>query len=117
MRRSSTEALRRLDAESRAHAVGDCLPARGIELVRGEDGELDTELVDRHGLDGIGYTPRLDEATAAVDTGAADVAFLLREPRVEAVFATARARPAHAAEEHVLLPQASLGPALPPGLP
>ena len=88
---SLAEALRRLDEESREHAAAIAYRRGGVEVVRGEDDELDTELVDRHGLDGIGYTPRLDEATAAVDTGAADVAFLLREPRVEAVFATARA--------------------------
>ncbi len=42
------------------------------------------------GLDGIEYTPHRDEAVAAVDGGEADVAFLLREPRVEDVFAVAR---------------------------
>lgn len=61
-----------------------------IELVRGDEGVLDAELVDRHGLDGISYTPRLGDAVAAVDSGAADAAFLLREPRVEDVFAVAR---------------------------
>ena len=88
---SLAEALRRLDEESREQSVAVAYRRGGIELVRGGVGELDTELVDRHGLDGIGYTPRVDEATAAVDRGAAEVAFLLREPRVEAVFATARA--------------------------
>ena len=58
-------------------------------------GELDTELVDRHGLDGIGYTPRLDEAIAARRPGRRR-----RRPsccasrRVDDVFATARARQA-----------------------
>jgi uncharacterized protein (DUF1015 family) len=61
-----------------------------VELVRGREDELDVELVDRHGLEGIGYTPRLDEAVAAVDRGDAEVAFLLREPRVEDVFTAAR---------------------------
>jgi uncharacterized protein (DUF1015 family) len=46
--------------------------------------------VDRHGLEGIGYTPRVEEAVVAVDRGLADVAFLLREPRVDEVFALAR---------------------------
>jgi uncharacterized protein (DUF1015 family) len=58
--------------------------------VRGRDGELDVELVDRHGLDGIRYTARALEAVAAVDEGVADVAFLVRDPRVEDVFAVAR---------------------------
>ena len=62
----------------------------GVEVVRGREGELDVELVDRHGLDGIRYTPRADEAVTAVDSGEADAAFLLRDPRVEDVFAVAR---------------------------
>jgi uncharacterized protein (DUF1015 family) len=61
-----------------------------FELVRGEEGVLDAELVDRHGVDGISYTPRLGDAVAAVDSGEADAAFLLRAPRVEDVFAVAR---------------------------
>jgi uncharacterized protein (DUF1015 family) len=61
-----------------------------VELVRGSDGELDTELVERHGLDGIRYTPRTEEVVSAVDEGSADVAFVLRDPRVEDVFAVAR---------------------------
>jgi hypothetical protein len=61
-----------------------------VELVTGPEGDLDAALVDRHGLDGIRYTPRADEATAAVDDGFADVAFILREPRIDEVFAVAR---------------------------
>ena len=38
-----------------------------VGLLHGEPGELDVELVDRYGLDGIRYTPRLDEAVGAVD--------------------------------------------------
>ncbi|HSJ93191.1 MAG TPA: DUF1015 domain-containing protein, partial [Gaiellaceae bacterium] len=38
-----------------------------VELLRGQEGELDVGLVDRHGLDGIGYTPRVRDALAAVD--------------------------------------------------
>jgi uncharacterized protein (DUF1015 family) len=87
---SLAEALRRLGEESREHSAAVAYRRGSIDLVRGDAGELDAELVDRHGLDGIEYTPRVDEATSAVDRGAADVAFLLREPRVEAVFAAAR---------------------------
>jgi len=61
-----------------------------VELVRGCDGELDVELVDGYGLDGISYTPRAAEAAARVESGDADVAFFLRAPRVEDVFAVAR---------------------------
>lgn len=61
-----------------------------VELVRGAVGELDTELVERHGHVGIRYTPQADEAVGWVDSADADVAFILREPRVEDVFAAAR---------------------------
>jgi uncharacterized protein (DUF1015 family) len=61
-----------------------------IALLHGSEGELDVDLVDRYGLDGIGYTPQSAEAVAAVDRGDADVAFLVRAPRVEDVFAAAR---------------------------
>jgi uncharacterized protein (DUF1015 family) len=61
-----------------------------VELLRGSGGELDVELVDAYGLDGIRYTPRAAEAAELVDDGDADVAFLLRAPRVEDVFAVAR---------------------------
>jgi uncharacterized protein (DUF1015 family) len=79
--------------------LGDLPPERAaairyrpgsVGLVLGDVDELDVELVDRHGLDGIGYTPRLQDAVAAVDAGTADAAFLLRAPRVEDVFETAR---------------------------
>jgi uncharacterized protein (DUF1015 family) len=54
------------------------------------EGELDVELVDRHGFAGIGYTPVAADAVAAVERGDADVAYLVRAPRVEDVFAAAR---------------------------
>jgi uncharacterized protein (DUF1015 family) len=60
----------------------------GYELVRGDG--LDVEIVDRAGAQGVTYTPRRAEAVAAVDTGAAEGAFLLRPTRIEDVFAYAR---------------------------
>ena len=83
------EALRVLAAEPRERPAAVAYRSGHVEVVRGEDG-FDTELVDRHGLDGIAYTPRVDEAVAAVDGGSADVAFLVREPRIDDVFAVAR---------------------------
>jgi uncharacterized protein (DUF1015 family) len=84
------EALDALGNEpfDRSAAIG--LRRGSIELVRGHDGELDTELVERHGLDGIDYTPRIGDAVTAVAQGAADAAFILREPRIADVFAVAR---------------------------
>jgi uncharacterized protein (DUF1015 family) len=84
------DALHALAEESFARAAAVAYRRESVELVRGEPGELDVELVDRHGLAGIAYTPRAPEAVEAVERGEADVAFLLREPRVDDVFAVAR---------------------------
>ncbi len=84
------EALALLAGEPLTHSVTVAYRRGSVELVRGSDGELDVELVDGYGLDGIRYTPRSAEAAALVDNGDADVAFLLRAPRVEDVFAVAR---------------------------
>ncbi len=87
---SVEEALVRLEEEPPERSVAIAYSSKGAELVRGREGELDVELVDRHGLEGLRYTPRVQEAVAAVDSGSADAAYLLREPRLEDVFAVAR---------------------------
>jgi uncharacterized protein (DUF1015 family) len=84
------EALERLEGETRDRSAAVAYRRGGIELLRGREGELDVELVDGYGLDGISYMPRAADAVSAVDNGGADVAFLLRGPRVEDVFAVAR---------------------------
>ena len=60
------------------------------QLVTGQPGELDVELVDHFGHEGISYTPALSEAVRRVDDGEADCAFLLRATRIEDVFERAR---------------------------
>jgi uncharacterized protein (DUF1015 family) len=87
---SVEDALEQLGAEPRALSAAVAYRGDGIELIRGGEGELDVGLVDRFGHDGIGYTPRAEDAVAAVDRGDADAAFLVRPPRVEDVFAVAR---------------------------
>ena len=87
--RDLDEARSLLLAESYERSAATLYQRGGVAIVRGREGELDTELVDRHGVDGIAYTPRAEEAVRAVDRGEADVAFLLREPRVDDVFAVA----------------------------
>jgi uncharacterized protein (DUF1015 family) len=73
---------------------GDELPGvvlyRGgaYELLRG--GGLDVEIVDRLGLRDVTYTPDRAEAVAAVDSGRAEGAFLLRPTRIEDVWNVAR---------------------------
>ena len=59
-------------------------------LVRGADDELDVELVDRFGHDGLSYTPDREEALGRLASDD-DCAFLLRPLRVDDVFARARA--------------------------
>jgi uncharacterized protein (DUF1015 family) len=86
---SAGEARRVLADERYDHAAVIAYRRDRVALVRGGEGVLDAELVDRHGLEGIRYTPRLDEAVGAVDRGEADVAYLLREPRVDDVFSVA----------------------------
>lgn len=88
--RDLDEGLRRLGEVSSRQSGAIAYRRGSVELVSGPEGDLDAALVDRHGLDGIRYTPRADEATAAVDAGVADVAFILREPRIDEVFAVAR---------------------------
>ena len=69
----------------------------GVVLYRGngryelfEGDGLDVEIVDRLAPEGLTYTPRREEAEAAVDRGHAEGAFLLRPAGIEDVFAYAR---------------------------
>ncbi|HZO49448.1 MAG TPA: DUF1015 domain-containing protein [Gaiellaceae bacterium] len=84
------EALDALAAASFDRAVAVAYTADGARLLEGAPGELDVELVDRFGHEGISYTPDAREAVRRVDAGEADVAFLLRPTRIEDVFARAR---------------------------
>jgi uncharacterized protein (DUF1015 family) len=84
------EALAALAAEPFDGSAAVAYRQGRVELVRGHEDELDVTLVDRHGLQGISYTPDAGSAVDAVDRGAADVAFILREPRVADVFSVAR---------------------------
>jgi uncharacterized protein (DUF1015 family) len=87
---SLDDAVAQLAAEPHGRSAAVAVRRGSVELVRGREGELDVELVDRHGLEGIGYTHHAFDAVAAVEHGDVDAAFLLREPRVEEVFAVAR---------------------------
>jgi hypothetical protein len=90
MRFDTVDALQALAEQPPGRSAAVAYRATGAELLAGEENELDVELVDRFGLDGISYTPDAAAAVAAVDRGDADAAFLLRGPRVEDVFAVAR---------------------------
>jgi uncharacterized protein (DUF1015 family) len=87
---SVRDARAALDREPAGAPVAVFVTSSGARLVRGDPGELDVELVDRFGHDGLSYTPDTDEALARVERGEADCAFLLRPLRVAAVFGRAR---------------------------
>jgi uncharacterized protein (DUF1015 family) len=76
-------------APANGRAAAEVYSRAGSGFLVGEEGELDTELVGRYAED-VRYTPSADEARAAVDSGKAETAFLLREPTVEQVAAVAR---------------------------
>ena len=82
---------------------------RAYALV-GDAGELDTAFVERLGPQGVSYTPRAEEAIAAVDSRQAGAAFLLRPPTIEQVRSVA--------ERGETMPQKStfFYPKLPSGL-
>ena len=53
------------------------------------DDELDTREIEQYGLEDVEYTPDAQQAVEAVDADLAQVAFLVRAPTVEQVFAFA----------------------------
>jgi uncharacterized protein (DUF1015 family) len=71
-------------------ALAEVYTREGTGYLYGERGELDTELVARYAPE-VRYTPSAEEARAAVDSGEAEAAFLLRPPTVEQVAAVAEA--------------------------
>jgi uncharacterized protein (DUF1015 family) len=86
------------DAETALRKLGGVARDRAavVEYVRGEarvatgdEGQLDVQLVDRLGHEGIAYTPDWREAVRRVDAGEAEVAYLVRPPAIEQVFAAA----------------------------
>jgi uncharacterized protein (DUF1015 family) len=86
-----TIALPELQAEpSNGLPFAEVYTRAGSGFLVGEKGELDAELVARYAPE-VRYTPSADEARAAVDSGEAEAAFLLRPPTVEQVAAVAGA--------------------------
>jgi uncharacterized protein (DUF1015 family) len=86
------------DAKSARAALENVPPDRAAALLYRDGGfelsvdgnELDVQLVDRLGHEGISYTPDWDAAVQAVDEGQAEVAVLMRPTRIEDVFAVAQ---------------------------
>ncbi len=83
-------ALAELEAMSYETAAALVYDTGGVRLVVTDEAILDVELVGRLGHEGISYTAEWKEAVAAVDSGAAEVAVLMRPSRIDQVFAVAR---------------------------
>jgi uncharacterized protein (DUF1015 family) len=66
-------------------------PEGRIAVVHGRKGELDVQLVESLASEGVSYTPSVDEAVGAVDSGRAAGAFIVRPMRIEDVFRFAEA--------------------------
>jgi uncharacterized protein (DUF1015 family) len=77
-------------APSNGRAHVEVYTRAGSGYLIGDEGELDAELVGRYAEE-VRYTPSADEARAAVDSGEAEAAFLLRPPTVEQVAAVVEA--------------------------
>jgi uncharacterized protein (DUF1015 family) len=82
--------LRELERLPYDRAAAVQVTAAGGSVVTGEPGQLDVQLVDRLGHEGIAYTPDWREAVRRVRAGQAGAAYLLRPTRIEDVFARAR---------------------------
>src|ERR671934_2977089 len=52
-------------------------------VLKGDEPELDAAFVERFAPEGVTYTPQVEEAVAAVDSGRAAAAFLLRPPTIQ----------------------------------
>jgi uncharacterized protein (DUF1015 family) len=65
------------------------LRPEGAVLALADDSELDTVLVDRLALEGVSFTASAAEAEAAVASGRARAAFLVRPPELADVEAMA----------------------------
>lgn len=83
-------ALERLAREPAHRAAAVFYDGTAPRLVRGAEGELDVELVDRLGVEGIGYTIDARRAVRAVDSGEASCAAIVRPTPPDVVFETAR---------------------------
>jgi uncharacterized protein (DUF1015 family) len=80
-------ALRQLEHVPVARAAAVQVTRGGASVVEGDEGALDVQLVDRLGHEGIAYTPDWREAVRRVEQGEAGVAYLVRPPRIEDIFA------------------------------
>ena len=81
--------LARIEREPRDRSTAVVYRESGAGIIRGREGELDVELVERYAPN-VSYTAYADEAIAAVDERRALAAFLLRPLLIDEVFEVAR---------------------------
>ena len=85
------DALSRLDELPRDRPAVAIYRDGEALIAQGDEPELDAAFVERFQPEGVTYTPRVEEAVAAVDEGRAAAAFLLRAPTIDQVRAVAEA--------------------------
>ena len=85
-------ALTELESEPRDRAAAVLYRSKGdAAVVHGREGELDVQLVESLAPEVASYTASVDDAVAAVDSGRAAGAFIVRPTRIEDVFRFAEA--------------------------
>jgi uncharacterized protein (DUF1015 family) len=88
---SVDRALEELQARPYERAATVLYRKGGAALLEGSEGDLDVQLVEQLAPGPVTYTPSVDEAVAAVDSGHAAGAFIVRPTRIEDVFRFAEA--------------------------
>jgi uncharacterized protein (DUF1015 family) len=83
------DALEQLDELPRDRPAVALYRDGETRVLKGDEPVLDTTFVESFQPEGVSYTPRVEEAIAAVDSGRAQAAFLLRPPTIEQVRAVA----------------------------
>ncbi len=83
------DALQELDELPRDRPAVALYRDGETRVLKGDEPALDAAFVESFGPEGVSYTPRVEEAVGAVDSGRAQAAFLLRAPTIEQVRAIA----------------------------
>ena len=83
------DALQQLDELPRDRPAVALYRDGETRVLKGDEPALDAAFVESFRPEGVSYTPQVEEAVGAVDSGRAQAAFLLRAPTIEQVRAVA----------------------------
>jgi len=83
------DALQELDELPRDRPAVALYRGGDARVLKGDEPALDAAFVESFEPEGVSYTPRVEEAVDAVDSGRAQAAFLLRAPTIDQVRAVA----------------------------